>query len=160
MLLEHIEHENLQVRTYINGTLYSLLTRPTLKEQALAFGMPEMLKHLLATADEQIARQLRYIMDQLESDQTTECVSDTNEDAMDFEDDDNYDTEMEEEVDPEILNAGVQTGEQLLQEFSDNIALEQSSNLGRSGVPTPVKDSTTRKSSASASSTCSSVFNP
>lgn len=29
-----LEHENLQVRTFVNGTLYSLLSRPALKEQA------------------------------------------------------------------------------------------------------------------------------
>ena len=29
-----LEHENLQVRTFVNGTLYSLLSRPSLREQA------------------------------------------------------------------------------------------------------------------------------
>lgn len=29
-----LEHENLQVRTFVNGTLYSLLSRPILKERA------------------------------------------------------------------------------------------------------------------------------
>ena len=29
-----LEHENMQVRTFVNGTLYSLLSRPVFKEQA------------------------------------------------------------------------------------------------------------------------------
>ena len=142
MLSEYIEHENMQVRTYINGTLYSLFTRPALKEQARALGIPEMLKHLLASADPQIARQLGYIMDQLEAEPVEECVSDDNEGALDFEDDDNYDTEVEEEVDTDILNAGVPTGEQLLHEFGDP-------NLIPSTFPTPVKGRNMRTSTSS-----------
>lgn len=34
MFNELLEHENLQVRTFVNGTLYSLLSRPILREQA------------------------------------------------------------------------------------------------------------------------------
>ena len=34
VLNELLEHENMQVRTFVNGTLYSLLSRPILKEQA------------------------------------------------------------------------------------------------------------------------------
>lgn len=117
MLNEHIEHENLQVRTYVNGTLYSLLTRPNLKEQARALGMPEMLKYLLAHSEEQLARQVRYIIDQLESDQVEECVSDDNEDALEYEEDEDYETENEEEIDTDIVNGGIPIGEQLLQDF-------------------------------------------
>jgi len=118
-LLDHIEHENLQVRTYINGTLYSLLTRPVIREQAKSFGMDEMINHMLANSDEQIGRQLAYILNQLNSDQAEECVSDDNEDVLDYEDDENYETENEEEVDEEIINSGVAVGEQLLQEFAE-----------------------------------------
>jgi hypothetical protein len=46
-LCDILEHENMQVRTYVNGTLYSLLTRQTFKDRAHALGLPEML-HCLA----------------------------------------------------------------------------------------------------------------
>ena len=117
VLNEHIEHENLQVRTYINGTLYSLLTRPALKEQARSLGMPDLLKHLLEHSEEQLARQVRYIIDQLESDQVEECVSDDNEDALEYEEDEDYETENEEEIDTDIVNGGVPIGESLLRDF-------------------------------------------
>jgi len=42
-----LEHENLQVRTYVNGTLYSILTRARLKEQALRLGMDDALRYLM-----------------------------------------------------------------------------------------------------------------
>lgn len=32
VLSDMMEHENLQVRTHVNGTLYSILTRPNLKQ--------------------------------------------------------------------------------------------------------------------------------
>ncbi len=46
-LCDILEHENMQVRTYVNGTLYSLLTRQAFKDRAHALGLPEML-HCLA----------------------------------------------------------------------------------------------------------------
>ena len=49
-----MEHENLQVRTHVNGTLYSLLTRPNLKLQANALGMLDMLMYLMKSSDEQM----------------------------------------------------------------------------------------------------------
>lgn len=42
-----VEHENLQVRTYVNGTLYSIFTRPKIREEANALGMRTFLEHLM-----------------------------------------------------------------------------------------------------------------
>lgn len=42
-----VEHENLQVRTYVNGTLYSIFTRKKLREQAMALDMPEVLQMMM-----------------------------------------------------------------------------------------------------------------
>ena len=60
-----MEHDNLQVRTHVNGTLYSILTRPSLKQQANALGMLDMLMYLLRSSDEQMQRQVQYIYNQL-----------------------------------------------------------------------------------------------
>lgn len=46
MLNELLEHENDQVRTYVNGTLYSIFRRRSLRLQAKEFGMEEVLKYL------------------------------------------------------------------------------------------------------------------
>ena len=43
VLNEFVEHENLQVRTYVNGTLYSIFTRKKLREKAKPLGMVESL---------------------------------------------------------------------------------------------------------------------
>ena len=52
ILAEMMEHDNLQVRTHVNGTLYSILTRKSLKDQANAIGMCDILEYLMNHSDE------------------------------------------------------------------------------------------------------------
>lgn len=47
-----VEHDNLQVRTYVNGTLYSIFTRTKLREEAKELGMPELLQVLMNQSDD------------------------------------------------------------------------------------------------------------
>jgi hypothetical protein len=47
VLNDLVEHDNLQVRTYVNGTLYSIFTRKKLREEAKQLGMPEVLQYLM-----------------------------------------------------------------------------------------------------------------
>ena len=65
MLNELVEHDNLQVRTYVNGTLYSIFARKNLREQAKELGMPEVLQYLMNQVDDQFKRQIQYILEQL-----------------------------------------------------------------------------------------------
>ena len=108
-LLEH-EHESMGLRTYINGTLYSLLTRPKLREEAQALGLGDMLK-TLDLADEDFARQVRYIQQQLHSDALDTAESDVNEEDEE-EEEEEEDIEEEEETLEEDGKSLV--GEQLL----------------------------------------------
>jgi len=47
VLHDLVEHENLQVRTYVNGTLYSIFTRKKLREEAKEMGMQDVLQYLM-----------------------------------------------------------------------------------------------------------------
>ena len=47
-----VEHDNLQVRTYVNGTLYSIFTRLKLREEAKLLGMPYVLQYLMNQSDD------------------------------------------------------------------------------------------------------------
>ncbi len=58
-----VEHENLQVRTYVNGTLYSIFTRKTLRDEAKELGMPEVLEYLMNQSDDQFKKQIQYILE-------------------------------------------------------------------------------------------------
>lgn len=127
VLNDLVEHENLQVRTYVNGTLYSIFTRRKLREEAKERGMPEMLQHLMEQSDDQFKKQIQYILDQLfntgaatdEDIQETQSLNAEQQDLEDDEDDEeDDDDEIPEEDDGEfndiIDEPGVMLGEELL----------------------------------------------
>ena len=63
VLSQLTESDSLQVRTYVNGTLYSIFTRKKLREEAKELGMPEVLQYLMEQSDEQFRRQIQYILE-------------------------------------------------------------------------------------------------
>lgn len=112
VLNDLVEHENLQVRTYINGTLYSIFTRKKLREEAKELGMPEVLQYLMEQSDEQFKRQIQYILEQLNynndglqdgdnKDGVNSINANEGEDDIDDEDED----EEEEDDDEEMFDA-------------------------------------------------------
>ena len=121
---ELLESENTQVRTYVNGTLYSVLTRPVLKERALEMGMDEMLKSLMEHSPEEFKNQIVFILEQLlKEDDATEEASDGEDVADDdVDDDEDEDDEEEEEEDdteesltPPEAGSKEASGQQLLE---------------------------------------------
>ena len=71
-LVDLLEQENLQVRTFVNGTLYSLLSRNVLRQQAMEIGLSDLLTHLIDHSDERFAKQLSYLKTQLEKEDEDE----------------------------------------------------------------------------------------
>lgn len=112
-----LEHENIQVRTYVNGTLYSILTRLQLKEHAFELGMDEALRFLMHQSDDHLKRQIQYILDQLNSEQE-DCLSDDNDDDPEDRDEDESEIDdyiAEDEDMEDVLNEkNLLTGEDLL----------------------------------------------
>jgi len=103
----------MQVRTYVNGTLYSILTRPALREKAQEIGLKDLLEELEPRCEEQFARQIRYIIQQLSSDAMDGTASD-DEEGDDDEDDDSEDELEEEEEETVEAGTGMLAGEELL----------------------------------------------
>ena len=132
VLNELVEHENLQVRTYVNGTLYSIFTRKKLREQAKELGMPEVLQYLLHQVDDQFKRQIQYILEQLNQQNSPGTDADQQDsqsyvggadekDNEDEEDDDDEDSEEDDEADlnDTITEKGIMIGEEwLINEFT------------------------------------------
>jgi len=123
VLNDLVEHDNLQVRTYVNGTLYSIFTRKKLRDEAKSLGMPEVLEYLMNQSDDQFKRQIQYILEQLNNDEDKEGDSGSlnandDEDLEDDEDDEEDDDEILEEEEGEfndIINEqGLLVGEDLL----------------------------------------------
>lgn len=87
ILSDLLECDNLQVRFYTNGTLYSVLARPALRERAREMGMEDILKYLIQSSDENFANQIEYILKQLAREDNDENSDSDNEDEEDEDDD-------------------------------------------------------------------------
>ena len=113
------------MRTYINGTLYSILTRTSLKEQAkviwvyvrevITVGIRNARNAQIFTGEFRwtigwvqfsklsvLGRQIQYILEQLENEQVEDVESDENEDLLGYDDDEDYETEEEEVTNSQI----------------------------------------------------------
>merc|ERR1712039_990233 len=67
--LNLMEHWNPQIRTHINGTLYSLLSVPSFRARARNAGLERVLRTIHSQAaslgDEISRRQIEYLLEQL-----------------------------------------------------------------------------------------------
>jgi len=160
ILADLLEHDNMQVRSFVNGTLYSLLSSPSFKEQAHAMGMSEILSYLMENADERYKKQIHYIFQRLNNDQSEEEEESQNEtndedndyDDMDDEDEIGEDDDMEDNLgDPNMI-----IGEDLLRKhFSlsgpeairQNSMIQEAMDESRSFI----KESTIREARQTAS---------
>ena len=127
MLNKFIAHDNNQVRTYINGTLYSILTRKALKDAALRHGIEKKLKSLRNKSEENIKRQISFILEQLKQD-NNECLTDDTEEEIEETVESGSEEEdavaEDEDMDDLITAPNIMTGEALLRErFERNYSL-------------------------------------
>jgi hypothetical protein len=83
-----LEAQQISVRNYVNGALYSVLSRPKIRDAARAMGMKEILLSLIHHSDESLRHQLEYILQQLNSDAADDAESDEDEDDPDEDEDD------------------------------------------------------------------------
>ncbi|KAJ3055373.1 LisH domain-containing protein armc9 [Rhizophlyctis rosea] len=99
---EHNAVSDRQVKTYVNGTLYSILTESVIREQARALGMGDMLRYVRDMSDEQLVKQINFVIEQLESDEepdVSDTVSEDGEEQDYEEEEDEQDNSEEEEAD-------------------------------------------------------------
>jgi len=114
-----IESSNPQVRTYVNGTLYSVLQRSAIRNAARERGLGEFLQMVAANSEEVFARQIRYIQVQLGSN-APDADGPPSGDEEEFEDVDEegeelYGDEYEEDFEPEeMLGKDGLAGEEFL----------------------------------------------
>lgn len=85
VLSDLLGHENQEIRPYVNGALYSILAIPSIRDEAKAMGMEEILRCFIKEDQPDMNRQIEFIIKQLNS---TEAV-------------DEYDSDDEEEDEEE-----------------------------------------------------------
>ncbi|KAG2462750.1 ARMC9 protein, partial [Polypterus senegalus] len=95
VLSDLLGHENYEIRPYVNGALYSILAIPSIREEAKAMGMEEILRCFCKEGNAEMNRQIEFIIKQLNS---AEAYDDGLE--SDDEDEDDYDENaMESDLD-------------------------------------------------------------
>ncbi|NWV45508.1 ARMC9 protein, partial [Daphoenositta chrysoptera] len=62
-------HENLKIQSYVNGVLYSILAIPSIREEAKEMGMEEILRCFIKERNEEMVRQIEYVIKQLNSEE-------------------------------------------------------------------------------------------
>lgn len=84
--MTYVDSESIQVRTCVNGTLYSLIKRQSIKEVALNNQIDVILNQLLNSPNDQMKKQLQYILEELSSETSSEEKDE--EDVNDIEEED------------------------------------------------------------------------
>ncbi|XP_038673122.1 lisH domain-containing protein ARMC9 isoform X1 [Scyliorhinus canicula] len=115
VLSDLLGHENHEIRPYVNGALYSILAIPSIREEAKAMGMEEILWCFIKEGNTEMNRQLEFIIKQLNSEEVFE-ESDSDDEEEEDDDEDDQDA-MEADLDKaEILKPqpGEISGEKLL----------------------------------------------
>ncbi|XP_062901773.1 lisH domain-containing protein ARMC9 isoform X3 [Mobula hypostoma] len=116
VLSDLLGHDNYEIRPYVNGALYSILAIPSLREEAKAMGMEEILLCFIKEGNSEMNRQLEFIIKQLNSEEMLED-SDSDDEGEDDDDDEDDPDAMEADLDKaEILKPqpGELSGEKLL----------------------------------------------
>ncbi|XP_030351901.1 lisH domain-containing protein ARMC9 isoform X8 [Strigops habroptila] len=117
VLSDLLGHENHEIQPYVNGALYSILTIPSVREEARAMGMEEILRCFVKEGNAEMVRQTEFIIKQLNSEEPLNdgIVSDDEEEENNKEQEDHdimeADLDKDEVLQPQL---GELAGEKLL----------------------------------------------
>ncbi|KAM9664959.1 lisH domain-containing protein ARMC9 isoform 2-T3 [Trichechus inunguis] len=115
VLSDLLGHENHEIQPYVNGALYSILSVPSIREEARAMGMEDILRCFIKEGSAEMIRQIEFIIKQLNSEELLDGVleSDDDEDEDDEEDHDTMEADLDKDelIQPQL---GELSGEKLL----------------------------------------------
>merc|ERR1719375_2281289 len=119
--LNLMEHWNPQIRTHINGTLYSLLSVPSFRARAKGAGLEGVLRyihsHASSLSDDISKKQIEYLLEQLNP-QDPDAPESGAESGEDDEDDDENFLEEEELAGLLLGDRSGQSAEEALKSFT------------------------------------------
>ncbi|XP_044887132.1 lisH domain-containing protein ARMC9 isoform X2 [Mauremys mutica] len=116
VLSDLLGHENHEIQPYVNGALYSILAIPSIREEARAMGMEEILRCFIKEGNAEMIRQIEFIIKQLNSEDPLDDSVESDDEEEDEDDEEDHDT-MEADLDKdEVLQPqlGELSGEKLL----------------------------------------------
>ncbi|XP_077058664.1 lisH domain-containing protein ARMC9 isoform X1 [Siphateles boraxobius] len=100
VLTELLGHENHEIRYYVNGALYSILSMPEIREEAKQMSMEETLRCYSKEENPELNRQIEFIIKLLNSADIPEHEPESGDEEDDDDDDDEEDV-MEADLDKE-----------------------------------------------------------
>ncbi|XP_067254602.1 lisH domain-containing protein ARMC9 isoform X1 [Chanodichthys erythropterus] len=101
VLTELLGHENHEIRYYVNGALYSILSMPEIREEAKQMSMEETLRCYSKEENPELNRQIEFIIKQLNSADIPEHEPESDDEEEDDDDDDDEEDVMEADLDKE-----------------------------------------------------------
>ncbi|NWV98157.1 ARMC9 protein, partial [Machaerirhynchus nigripectus] len=109
-------HENLKIQSYVNGALYSVLAIPSVREEAKEMGMEEILRCFIKERNEEMVRQIEYVIKQLNSEEPfNDSIVSDDEEEEEYEEEDRDILEPDLDKDEVLLpQLGELSGEKLL----------------------------------------------
>ncbi|XP_057223161.1 lisH domain-containing protein ARMC9 isoform X2 [Malurus melanocephalus] len=115
VLSELLGHENPKIQSYVNGVLYSILAIPSVREEAKAMGMEEILRCFIKERNEEMVRQMEFVIKQLNSEEPFNSIVSEDEEEEEDEDEDRDVLEPDLDKDEVLLpQLGELSGEKLL----------------------------------------------
>ncbi|NXU18778.1 ARMC9 protein, partial [Pardalotus punctatus] len=116
VLSDLLGHENLKIQSYVNGALYSILAIPSVREEAKAMGMEEILRCFIKERNEEMVRQIEFVIKQLNSEEPfNDSIGSDDEEEEECEEEDHDILEPDLDKDEVLLpQLGELSGEKLL----------------------------------------------
>uniref|UniRef100_A0A8C0EID5 Armadillo repeat containing 9 n=1 Tax=Bubo bubo TaxID=30461 RepID=A0A8C0EID5_BUBBB len=115
VLSDLLGHENHEIQPYVNGALYSILAIPSIREEARAMGMEEILRCFIKEGNAEMIRQIEFIIKQLNSEPLNDSIASDDEEEEEDEEEDHdimeADLDKDEVLQPQL---GELSGEKLL----------------------------------------------
>ncbi|KAL7855352.1 hypothetical protein SRHO_G00175420 [Serrasalmus rhombeus] len=131
VLTDLLGHENHEIRPYVNGALYSILSVPTIQLEAKEMSMEEILHCYTKEENPELNRQIEFIIKQLNSEEEPqdepESDDEEDEDGDDEEDVMEADLDKEEVLQPQPKEL---SGENLLTSEYLGVPTDQHTSLG------------------------------
>ncbi|XP_075058477.1 lisH domain-containing protein ARMC9 isoform X2 [Mixophyes fleayi] len=116
VLSDLLGHENHEIRPYVNGALYSILAVTSIRDEARARGMQEILRCFVKEGNTDMNRQIEFIIRQLNSEEKFDEAAESD-DEEEVEDEEEEQDVLEADLDKDEViqpQPGELTGEKLL----------------------------------------------
>ncbi|KAL8188229.1 UNVERIFIED_CONTAM: LisH domain-containing protein armc9, partial [Gekko kuhli] len=115
VLSDLLGHENHEIHSYVNGALYSILAVPSIREEARAMEMEDILQCYIEEGNADMIQQIEFIIKQLKSEESLDDSAESDDEEKEDNNEDHNSMEADLDKD-EVLQPldGELSGEKLL----------------------------------------------